>query len=280
MDLQFGLHAATKLIFFVQEIELERCRYEQGRSEAMRYMNWDVLLFPDGSKTPLQEFKTNCFVTQDPGNHLSSHTLTSQDFLLTAQIDPTSYHDVIQDGLSGTHTTPPRYLPTVASFVPSISLGAPFKVSVHSWDPPVANPNTLALAGDGDKILFEARVTIDGIYVAGVLFDQQPPWPQVIDTCSHPNKDSVAIPLTFPAFHSEMLVHNHWNAGENLGRIKVVIAEGIGRGHNSRFEKLRGIICFAFQHAPLSKSISSMISQSERLMLDCRSVGRLMYCLS
>lgn len=33
----------------------------------MRYMNWDVLLFPDGPKVPLQEFKTGCFVTQDPG---------------------------------------------------------------------------------------------------------------------------------------------------------------------------------------------------------------------
>lgn len=34
----------------------------------MRYTNWDVLLFPEGSKTPLQEFKTSCYVTDDPGN--------------------------------------------------------------------------------------------------------------------------------------------------------------------------------------------------------------------
>lgn len=33
----------------------------------MRYMNWDVLLFPNGSKVPLQEFKSACYITQDPG---------------------------------------------------------------------------------------------------------------------------------------------------------------------------------------------------------------------
>jgi hypothetical protein len=33
----------------------------------MRYQNWDVLLFPDLSKIPLQEFKTSCSVIQDPG---------------------------------------------------------------------------------------------------------------------------------------------------------------------------------------------------------------------
>ena len=38
----------------------------------MRYMNWDVLLFPDGSKTPLQEFRTVCDITQDPGNQFKT----------------------------------------------------------------------------------------------------------------------------------------------------------------------------------------------------------------
>jgi len=33
----------------------------------MRYQNWDVLVFPDESKIPLQEFKTSCQVIQDPG---------------------------------------------------------------------------------------------------------------------------------------------------------------------------------------------------------------------
>jgi hypothetical protein len=33
----------------------------------MRYENWDVLLFPEGSKVPIQEFRTQCFVTRDQG---------------------------------------------------------------------------------------------------------------------------------------------------------------------------------------------------------------------
>lgn len=32
----------------------------------MRYLNWDVLLFPAGSKVPMQEYKTGCYVVQDP----------------------------------------------------------------------------------------------------------------------------------------------------------------------------------------------------------------------
>lgn len=35
----------------------------------MRYQNWDVLLFPDQSKIPQQEFKTACQVIQDHGEH-------------------------------------------------------------------------------------------------------------------------------------------------------------------------------------------------------------------
>jgi hypothetical protein len=33
----------------------------------MRYQHWDVLVFPERSKVPLQEFKTQCLVTKDHG---------------------------------------------------------------------------------------------------------------------------------------------------------------------------------------------------------------------
>jgi hypothetical protein len=42
-------------------------------SPAMRYENWDVILFPRDSHIPIQEFKTSCFVTYNEGqyyNHL------------------------------------------------------------------------------------------------------------------------------------------------------------------------------------------------------------------
>lgn len=51
-----------------------------------------------------------------------------------------------------------------------------------------------------------------------------------------------------------MLTQNYWNAGENVGRVKIVIAEGIVRFEGSPFEKTRSIVCFSFQHAPLRKS--------------------------
>jgi hypothetical protein len=37
------------------------------RELKMRYQTWDVLVFPDHCKIPLQEFKTSCQVIQDPG---------------------------------------------------------------------------------------------------------------------------------------------------------------------------------------------------------------------
>ena len=33
----------------------------------MRYEDWDILLFPAGSRVPFKEFKTVCHVIQDPG---------------------------------------------------------------------------------------------------------------------------------------------------------------------------------------------------------------------
>jgi hypothetical protein len=36
-------------------------------SVKMRYEDWDVLLFPAGSKVPLKEFKTSCHVITDHG---------------------------------------------------------------------------------------------------------------------------------------------------------------------------------------------------------------------
>ena len=53
------------------------CSYPHSnplQPQAMRYLDWDVLLFPDDSKIPIQEFKTGCFITADPGpSPLLSH---------------------------------------------------------------------------------------------------------------------------------------------------------------------------------------------------------------
>lgn len=63
-----------------------------------------------------------------------------------------------------------------------------------------------------------------------------------------------AKPLRFPPFHTEILQQSHWDAGEDLGRIRVVIAEGLVYRSElpsvHAFDKLREIAVFSFQHAP------------------------------
>ncbi|KAI9855628.1 MAG: hypothetical protein M1830_006452, partial [Pleopsidium flavum] len=67
--------------------------------------------------------------------------------------------------------------------------------------------------------------------------------------------------LRFPPFHEEMLTQNWWSAGESVGRVKVVIAEGFAKeNHKSPFERVKNIISFSFQHAPLDVLESSGIA--------------------
>ncbi|KAG0651171.1 hypothetical protein D0Z07_2358 [Hyphodiscus hymeniophilus] len=77
----------------------------------MRYQNWDVLVFPDESKVPIQEFKTSCHVIDDP---------------------------------------------VVTSFIPSLSAGAVFRISIHSWhEPELSDPLK-------KSNMFQARLYVDG----------------------------------------------------------------------------------------------------------------------
>lgn len=66
------------------------------------------------------------------------------------------------------------------------------------------------------------------------------------------NQDS----LRFPPFHEEILQHARWDATEVYGRIRVVVAEGFTRPHRSPpFERVRDLVVFSFQHAPLRKYV-------------------------
>ena len=57
--------------------------------------------------------------------------------------------------------------------------------------------------------------------------------------------------LRFPPFHTEMLDQTWVNPTQDLGRIKVIIAEGIRPSPASGFEKIRNVVIFSFQHVPL-----------------------------
>ncbi|KAL4801915.1 hypothetical protein BDV18DRAFT_164426 [Aspergillus unguis] len=187
----------------------------------MRYENWDVLLFPATSKVPVQEFKTQCFVTQSPYLHNP------------AFIGPAAYNQ--PHGNLG-------QLPVLTTFIPSLPANSPFRVSIHSWEQPHASRLMESLLQPDDTSLFEVRIFVDGLCVAYVKTD-------ALDVDKSGNQDQ----LRFPAFHQEILEQRHWDAGDLHGRIRVVIAEGFSRPHrNPPFERVKEIIAFAFQHAPLN----------------------------
>ncbi|PWY77123.1 hypothetical protein BO70DRAFT_398011 [Aspergillus heteromorphus CBS 117.55] len=200
----------------------------------MRYENWDVLVFPETSKVPLQEFKTQCFVTKDKESpYLHSPALLS----------PASCS--VSHGNLG-------QLPVLTTFIPSMRLNTPFRVSVHSWEKPMPSRLMESLLQPEDALLFEIRIFIDGLCVSGSVFNQRSSWPNIIDLSSYVDKSGNQDSLRFPAFHQEILEQRHWDAGETYGRIRVVIAEGFSRPHRSPpFERVKEIVAFAFQHAPL-----------------------------
>lgn len=43
----------------------------------MRYEDWDVLLFPQGNKVPMREFKVGCHVVPDTGKSSKTTVLLS-----------------------------------------------------------------------------------------------------------------------------------------------------------------------------------------------------------
>jgi hypothetical protein len=60
--------------------------------------------------------------------------------------------------------------------------------------------------------------------------------------------------MKFPVFHRELLTQSYWNAGDELGRIKVIIAEGISRDPlSAALDRIKNIVSFSFQHAPLGE---------------------------
>ncbi|KAL1963225.1 hypothetical protein VTN77DRAFT_8550 [Rasamsonia byssochlamydoides] len=200
----------------------------------MRYENWDVLLFPEGSKVPIQEFRTQCFVTRD---RESPYLLTS------AFVDPSPFYPT------------PRsvgQLPVLTAFIPSLPQNSAFRVSIHSWEKPRPSRTMESFMQPDDAVLYEVRIFVDGLCVAGSIFSQRTAWPHVIDLSSQVDKNGNQDSLRFPPFHQEILQQSHWDAGELHGRIRVTISEGFSRPHRSPpFERFKDIISFSFQHAPL-----------------------------
>ncbi|KAB5522836.1 hypothetical protein GE09DRAFT_1229946 [Coniochaeta sp. 2T2.1] len=188
----------------------------------MRYNDWDVLLFPTGRhcKTPFKEFKVACQVIPD---------------------------------VELAHCQGSTGLPIVTCFVPSTQPGAPFRISVHSWSEPDITQFTNSYSKHVEAVQFEARVFIDGRLVTSSTFHRKnKEWPHIIDTTFDLTSSGALALLKFPAFKKELLHENGWDPSHDTGRIKVVISEGFPRDSPTQpFERVKNIVAFSFQHAPL-----------------------------
>lgn len=136
----------------------------------MRYENWDVLLFPEDSKVPIQEFKTQCFVTKDRGPY---NWQSDTPFGLCIDMSPTFSESPYIYGSS--IVNPSIYylphgnfgqLPVLTTFIPSLPHNTSFRVSVHSWEKPRPSRIMEGLMQPDDALLYEVRVFIDGLCVS------------------------------------------------------------------------------------------------------------------
>ncbi|KAK8019961.1 hypothetical protein PG990_005099 [Apiospora arundinis] len=194
----------------------------------MRYEDWDLLIFPQDSKIPLQEFKTQCHVVHDP------------EFAFT----------------SGSYG-----LPTLTCFVPGLTGGTPFNISLHNWRKPEISQYTRSYSQHLDIVKWEARVIIDGRLVASSSFTQGVTWPQLLSRSFEFTKNGELLPLKFPHFREELLQQNYWSPSDELGRIKIILSEGFPRDSLTvPVERVKNLITFSFQHAPMDILESSGIA--------------------
>ncbi|KFA53751.1 hypothetical protein S40293_01699 [Stachybotrys chartarum IBT 40293] len=194
----------------------------------MRYEDWDILLFERDCKIPLREFKVSC------------HVLPDTEF-------------------SRSHGS--YGVPTVCCFIPSLPIGAPFQVSIHSWSIPAISKFTQAYSRHTEDVTFEARLFIDGRLVASASLEQMGTWPHVISNTFEFSKNGELEPLRFPTFRQELLQQSHWCPADHVGRIMVLISEGFPRESlTAPIERVKNVIGFSFQHAPLGVLEASAIA--------------------
>lgn len=164
----------------------------------MRYEDWDVLLFPRDCGIPFREFGVTCEVVQDTGKKMLPDA-----WLVTSKLVLPEFAHI--HGISG--------LPTVNCFVPSLAPGAPFQISIHSWNTPTISQFTKSYSKHVNDVKFETRLFIDGRLVAYVVsslawvapvltnrsstsLNRQYDWPHVIAT-GFGNESCIHLEVTY-----------------------------------------------------------------------------------
>ncbi|KAI1470163.1 uncharacterized protein F4812DRAFT_470119 [Daldinia caldariorum] len=146
-------------------------------------------------------------------------------------------------------------------FMPGLSPGTQFNISLHSWKTPDISQFTRNYSKHPELVKFEARVLIDGRLVASSALTRIGPWPQLINHSFDFTKNGDLETLRFPPFRSEVLQQSYWSPADEIGRIKIIISEGFPRDSLSvPIERVKNIVAFSFQHAPLDILESSGIA--------------------
>ncbi|KAI1125923.1 hypothetical protein F5Y10DRAFT_245923 [Nemania abortiva] len=146
-------------------------------------------------------------------------------------------------------------------FMPNLPPGTPFNISLHSWKTPDVSQFTRNYSKHPELVKFEARVLVDGRLVATSSFNRTGPWPQLINHSFEFTKNGDLEVLKFPQFRSELLRQSYWSPADEVGRIKIVISEGFPRDSLTvPIERVKNIVAFSFQHAPLDILESSGIA--------------------
>ncbi|THW16202.1 hypothetical protein D6D24_04558 [Aureobasidium pullulans] len=191
----------------------------------MRFENWDILLFPQMSGTPIQEFRTECFGVANP------------------------------IGVT----------PTLNAYIPSLPRGTPFKISLHSWSRPVLQlPNdadgqislAMHVAVDGIPVASVMLSQIDlnvgrtnAICYRVERINPDGNFPATVN-------NSPTVKMLFPPFHRVIRNQKDLYIADNVGRITVSLSEGhfypdaaSGKLH---FRPKKNIVTFKWVHAPQS----------------------------
>ncbi|KAI0854105.1 hypothetical protein F5Y00DRAFT_267394 [Daldinia vernicosa] len=146
-------------------------------------------------------------------------------------------------------------------FMPGLSPGTQFNISLHSWKTPDISQFTRSYSKHPELVKFEARVLIDGRLVASSALTRTGPWPQLINHSFEFTKNGDLETLRFPPFRSEVLQQSYWSPADEMGRIKIVISEGFPRDSLTvPIERVKNVVAFSFQHAPLDILESSGIA--------------------
>ena len=122
---------------------------------------------------PIEEFQTSCSIVPDPGTYAllfcrfsrqsdnrdgrpTGHPVLTIDALL----DSTAHH-----GSGEVDNVTPALMPLMTTFIPSQPAGTPFRLSLHSWDPPPSAAQGQSFSTAPEIPKFEVLLRVDGKFV-------------------------------------------------------------------------------------------------------------------